>query len=478
MIIFVFNTGDYWAALGHYEEAADLGVWAAQENAAYLIERMLPTECAQYEDYVLMSGPGTGTGDSHAHNSNDRGDVSSRGDASSGAAAVTVSANSATSGSDGRGGGGGARYKCRTAEECCKQYLSKLATRRWAQLAQAGEPRAMRKVADALLDPTQPYMLSDHRAVSTSSLVAPTSSGAVAASADDNNGSTPVLSTQQQAALLYALAGEQGDSESLLHLGWMLYYGEGACAVFLLSLFFIIFIFILFIVHTFFEPITGVQRNQTTANALFNAAMKIEAGEELLGEEAALAAEDAAYDDSFGGPFGGDGGGVGNDDAAGLDGYTAAGATAEEDAAALQEASLSRHEHARRWHIAGYASKTTGGAAPALALAVVRADAMLRDFGFNTTVQELHVQAEVFLNAYMPDTLKDWWTADHRKQKKQQRTGVWGLLSNISRRLRATHRWIRQVEEQDSELYNALWETALLVAIIIVSNLLFRAFRH
>lgn len=188
--------------------------------------------------------------------------------------------------------------------------------------------------------------------------------------------------------------------------------------------------------------------------------MKIEAGEDLIAaEEAALAAEDAAY---------GDGQYTDAFDATAVDEH---GVNAE----ALQEASLSRHEHARRWHIAGYASKTTGGAAPALALAVVRADAMLRYFGFNTTVQELHLQAEVLANAYVPTVVKDWWNADPRKAKNQS-TGVWGFFSNISRQLRATHRWIRQVEEQDSELYNALWETALLIVVIIVTRFVLRAF--
>lgn len=52
--------GDYWSALSLYEEAADLGVHAAQENAAYLIEKILPMECAKYEDYLLREG-NTGT---------------------------------------------------------------------------------------------------------------------------------------------------------------------------------------------------------------------------------------------------------------------------------------------------------------------------------------------------------------------------------------------------------------------------------
>lgn len=190
--------GDFWSALRHYEEAADLGVYAAQENAAYLIEKMLPTECAQYEDYVLAT-----------HSAQD---------GTSSAVSVDGSRGSIETAA------AGGKYKCTTAEECCKQYLSKLATRRWAQLAQAGEPRAMRKIADALLDPTQPYMLAEHP-TSPSLSAGEASITAVTVAAD--NGTSPALTARQQAALLYALAGEQGDSESLLHLGWMLYYGQG-----------------------------------------------------------------------------------------------------------------------------------------------------------------------------------------------------------------------------------------------------------
>lgn len=66
--------------------------------------------------------------------------------------------------------------------------LRESAAHRWAQLARAGEPRAMRRVAELLL-----------------------SSG--------SNG------TQLQAVQLLALASEQGDAESLLRLGWLLYEG-------------------------------------------------------------------------------------------------------------------------------------------------------------------------------------------------------------------------------------------------------------
>lgn len=87
----------------------------------------------------------------------------------------------------------------------------------------------MRKVADALLDPKLSHMMlptsnsdGDPAINASGDSENAESSSAIAAAVN----STPVLSARQQAALLYALAGDQGDSESLLQLGWMLYYGE------------------------------------------------------------------------------------------------------------------------------------------------------------------------------------------------------------------------------------------------------------
>ncbi len=95
----------------------------------------------------------------------------------------------------------------------------------------------MRKIADALLDPKLSHMM-----LSSSGYVADGDAVGNISIRDGTNGdveiagsapvpaaaviTTPALSARQQAALLYALAGDQGDSESLLQLGWMLYYGE------------------------------------------------------------------------------------------------------------------------------------------------------------------------------------------------------------------------------------------------------------
>lgn len=99
-----------------------------------------------------------------------------------------------------------------------------------------GEPRAMRKVADALLDPKLSHMMLPFASGEGNN----SDNGDTARAIEDNTGSedlssssssstaatSPALSARQQAAVLYSLAGDQGDSESLLQLGWMLYYGE------------------------------------------------------------------------------------------------------------------------------------------------------------------------------------------------------------------------------------------------------------
>lgn len=107
----------------------------------------------------------------------------------------------------------------------------------------------MRKVADALLDPKLSHMMlpagggrhdgdgdiTNNIRISdagTSNIALAGSTSAPAATVN----TTPALSARQQAALLYALAGDQGDSESLLQLGWMLYYGEQGNQLFLFCL--------------------------------------------------------------------------------------------------------------------------------------------------------------------------------------------------------------------------------------------------
>lgn len=89
----------------------------------------------------------------------------------------------------------------------------------------------MRKVADALLNPTLSHIMLPSGGEADSNNKSDAVAGDAksvdsASAASTNTNTTPALTARQQAALLYALAGDQGDSESLLQLGWMLYYGE------------------------------------------------------------------------------------------------------------------------------------------------------------------------------------------------------------------------------------------------------------
>ena len=218
--------GDNWAALTHYEEAADLGVRAAQENAAYLLEKMLPSECEKYEENYYLQGSGGGSVEEDGMT-----DAKSKTDSTG---ETTHQSQIAVSYSSDSSSSSITRRTCATAEECCRQYLTKLATRRWMQLAQAGEPRAMRKVADALLDTQlQPYMMAmaapepQRQQLQSSETQAQSEIDAPSSQKNQQQQQQQQLHQQRQAAVLYALAGEQGDSESLLRLGWMLYYGEG-----------------------------------------------------------------------------------------------------------------------------------------------------------------------------------------------------------------------------------------------------------
>jgi TPR repeat protein len=179
----MLSLGDYWAALRLYEEAADLGISAAQENAAYLIEKMAPMECAQLADELAVE----------------------EGQEYPSTAIRTCAADSPAS------------VECTTAAECCAKYLERRATHRWAQLSRVGEPRAMRKMAVAL-----------QRGLGESAFGG-TAQDSPSPGLTDlivSRGDKAGLPPQQQAAILFALAGEQGDTESMLNLGWMLYYGS------------------------------------------------------------------------------------------------------------------------------------------------------------------------------------------------------------------------------------------------------------
>ncbi|KAJ1397251.1 hypothetical protein B484DRAFT_458734, partial [Ochromonadaceae sp. CCMP2298] len=158
------------------------------------------------------------------------------------------------------------------------------------------------------------------------------------------------------AALLYALAGEQGDSESVLQLGWMFYYGE------------------------------GVPRSEVGAEALFGAALRLERGEDAVEADAIVGGADAGAHVGEGGDIGGGGGGQTH---VTIDHSKTASSSSEKNphpaptpADDLLSQSLLSQSQQRFRH--SYAPKNTGGAAPLLALAVLWTDRLLREAGMGS----------------------------------------------------------------------------------------------
>jgi TPR repeat protein len=384
--------GDLWTALDLFEEAADLGVAAAQENAAYLLEQLAVTECRDLQGQL----EGTNT--------------------------TSVAPY----------GGEGATGACHSAEECCELYMQRLATHHWAQLSEAGEPRAMRKMATALLDPARHVVVAGNK---------------------QDISSSPEL----QAVTLFALASEQGDTESLLHLGWMFYDGtHGTCnhAV--------EYRFLLSIPDSVRQLTIGVPQNRSAAELLFKAALEIEA--ETEGTLDGLVDPEAEHD-------------AGAAAAAPEEG---ARALTPEERLAEHEAALRRHQHARRWHTAGYASRTTGGAAPALALAVVEADRWLHLLGLNTSVAELHQGLRAPAGRWLPSTVLQWAglgsvrAAGRGRGSTSSSTRLEkGWLGTVASWARGLQRW----EERNPYLYAVAWEVAVVLLIVAACGLAVRVLR-
>lgn len=164
--------GDLWTALDLYDEAANLGVLSAQENAAFLYEQLKAVECAEaarnasllpwsLDAAVLIWGIDGGTGEA-----------------------------------------------ARLREEC-EWPFERLAERRWLQLARAGEAIALRKVADLVIDAQRPS--------------APAEKGDLhrlpRKEAFDNF-------TTESAVRLYAAAASEGDIQSMFTLGWLVKTGK------------------------------------------------------------------------------------------------------------------------------------------------------------------------------------------------------------------------------------------------------------
>lgn len=214
----------------------------------------------------------------------------------------------------------------------------------------------------------------------------------------------------------------------------------------------------------------GVEKNQTTAMALFQAALELESSpdyseEDLLRETAEEAAEPLATVKA-----------LASQQAQKI-------LTPAETQAALQELSRLRHQHSRRWHAAGFAARTTEGVAPTLAIAVLRVDALLQKAGFNTTVRELTHQTKAWFELYAPAFVNSWLfgtpvelkSGQNKLEKFRAKNTMW---QRVNRCLREAYIWVTLLEERDYELYSALRETLLLIVIVIISKYMFDTFRR
>lgn len=193
-----------------------------------------------------------------------------------------------------------------------------------------------------------------------------------------------------------------------------------------------------------------MKRNVTAALALFTTAMELEAD-------------------------------VGDDVLAAVQAPLSLANLTDRELAAEQENALRRHQHARRWHPAGFASRSTAGAAPALALAVVQADAFLLSVGINATVRDLQLEARRAADRLLPRWTVDWAfdvekpSADGagRLSSSVRKGRSWwsSLTLRWTRIARRWGLWLRRMEELDFELYSAAWETVLLILIVALSRL-------
>jgi len=179
---------DYWSSIDLLEEASNLGVKSTQENAAYLYEKLLNEK----ENYDDDDDDDDGDGDE-----------------------CTTGMMDATSRLHSRSGNAFVYCSNKNPLDCCmmkkkkmKMIMMKYASfRQWKKLVQSGEPLAMRKVADSLL-----YFHSTKHDDNE----------------DDNEDGEAAIA---DAKMLYLLAAGRGDAQSLMQLGWMLFFGRhGKCS--------------------------------------------------------------------------------------------------------------------------------------------------------------------------------------------------------------------------------------------------------
>ena len=176
-----------------------LTILCPQENAAYLYDELMRTECRSYAKAAAAKDRSTSaTGSNSASGS------------LLGLTHLVRTVRRLLSRSGPHNEAASSELAMRTE---CERYFVRLSRRRWLQLAAAGEVTAVRTVAAFVpLPPPHPGRKELNR----------THGGSVDHFAD----LLPVNFTVLRAAELYAAAASQGDSQSMLGLGWILAFGH------------------------------------------------------------------------------------------------------------------------------------------------------------------------------------------------------------------------------------------------------------
>lgn len=129
--------------------------------------------------------------------------------------------------------------------------------------------------------------------------------------------------------------------------------------------------------------------------------------------------------------------------------------------------SLLRHIHARRWFAAGYPSPSTGGVAPALAVAVVATDNMFEFLGLNVTVKSL-------ANKIFSENILNSFTSKSDTRDVALQSYLTKVVNSLINQLKSYILWTNGLAQEDPELYYAVLDTVFLVIIVATFFIFFR----
>ena len=216
--------GHDWNAIDSYEEASMLGVKSAQENLAYLYDKLISAppmndsndiRRSDSYSYIDNSNSIINNGDSKSVADGDSNDVKritgliANIMSSTSSNTMITKARMFSNNNNYNDHDDNLRSHCTTYIQCYNAVLSYLSHRYWRKVAKKGEPIAMRKVADYLLQHSYSTLIQSN-----------------SGSSDDGSSTSRSRRSSDDAKLLYLMAGDKGDTQSLMQLGWMLFYGN------------------------------------------------------------------------------------------------------------------------------------------------------------------------------------------------------------------------------------------------------------